>query len=79
MIESICNNKNIKLYWFSWCGALLSSREMLKNILNSDGYLRRVINVIEEFSIPPLARDGIHYGKNFNLKLATKFYEKIKG
>jgi hypothetical protein len=69
-IETICENKNIQLYWCSWSDFVLNSDN---SKFNSLYYMPLNINSFENDK----GRDNFHNGLNFNKSLSEHFFNKI--
>lgn len=76
-IETICENKNIKLYWFTWSYDVIQQEDLLiKKFLNYENFIKNI--KYSELDESPTARDNSHYGKIVNYKIGTEFCKLIK-
>lgn len=76
-IESICKNKNIDFYWYTWSKPIFDFQKQKNGILPKENYLNDLFESSYNFCDEPRARDGGHFGKIVHEKIANAFYQKL--
>lgn len=74
-IEALCQANNVKFLWTTWDQSILSfDKNFFIDNIDKEHFVELTLEDVSNFDY---ARDGYHFGKNFNKKLANLFYEKI--
>ena len=74
-IEALCKAHQVKFLWTTWDQSILSfDQEFFNNNIDNEHFVELTLEDVTNFDY---ARDGFHFGKDFNSKLAKLFYEKI--